>query len=196
MRAAGHATRERILIAATAEFARHGVAGARINRIAADARASKDRLYAYFPGKQVLFEAVVRRWVAEIDERTALRGEDVPGYVGRLFDHYLDHPQSARLQAWIDLDEPKRLGADDLRLTALRPKIDEIRRGQAEGHVDPSWHPADLLIVLLGIARSMALSALAIGKLDGGARGRDAAGIRRAAVVAAQRITEPPSTGG
>ncbi|GAB2684356.1 TetR family transcriptional regulator [Saccharopolyspora gloriosae] len=196
MRAAGHATRERILAAATAEFAARGVAGARINRIATEARASKDRLYAYFPSKQALFDEVVRQWVVDVDERTAVRGDDVAGYVGRLFDHYLDNPQSARLQAWIDLDEPERLAADDLRLTALRPKIDAIRQGQADGHVDASWHPADLLIVLLGIARSMALSALAVGKIDGGPRGRDAAGIRRAAVLAAQRVAEPSSTEG
>ena len=188
MRAAGQATRERILAAAKEEFARHGVAGARINRIAAGDRASKDRLYAYFPSKEELFAEVASRWVAETSERTALRGDDVPGYVGRLFDHYLHDPQSARLQAWLDLDQPVDLTRDDIRFSGLRPKIDEIRSGQATGHIDPSWHAADLLVVLLGIARSMALSALAVGKVGG----RDPDTIRRAAVTAAQRVAEPP----
>ena len=51
MRSAGEATRDRILAAAKDEFATYGLAGARINRIAAQARASKDRLYAYFASK-------------------------------------------------------------------------------------------------------------------------------------------------
>ena len=39
MRSAGEATRDRILAAGKEEFARYGLAGARINRIATDARA-------------------------------------------------------------------------------------------------------------------------------------------------------------
>src|SRR5690606_18846088 len=82
MRAAGEATRERILAAAKAEFAAYGVAGARINRIATAARASKDRLYAYFPGKDELYAAVVERWAAQTTAETALSADDLPGYAG------------------------------------------------------------------------------------------------------------------
>jgi AcrR family transcriptional regulator len=60
MRAAGEATRERIPAAAKEEFARYGFAGARISRISAEAKASKERLYAYFPSKESLFAAVRR----------------------------------------------------------------------------------------------------------------------------------------
>ena len=42
----------RILEAAEAEFTRFGVIGARIDRIAREAHASKERLYAYFGDKQ------------------------------------------------------------------------------------------------------------------------------------------------
>ena len=61
MRSAGEATRDRILAAAKDEFATYGLAGARINRIAAQARASKDRLYAYFASKEELFAAVTEQ---------------------------------------------------------------------------------------------------------------------------------------
>ena len=83
MRAAGRATRERILAAAKAEFAEYGTAGARINRIAAAAQASKDRLYAYFPGKSELYAAVTEQWTTQTTAETALRAEDLPGYVGQ-----------------------------------------------------------------------------------------------------------------
>lgn len=71
--ARGAATRERLLEAATAEFARHGIAGARVERIIDVARTSKAQLYAYFGSKQgnfdVIFEQSLRRiiGVAPID---------------------------------------------------------------------------------------------------------------------------------
>ena len=41
-----------------AEFALHGVDGARINRIAERARAGKERIYAWFGDKDALFDTV------------------------------------------------------------------------------------------------------------------------------------------
>src|SRR6185312_3269195 len=71
MRPAGEATRERILAAAKTEFSARGLAGARINRIATDAHASKERLYAYFPSKEALFAAVTQRLVIDVAEDVA-----------------------------------------------------------------------------------------------------------------------------
>ena len=51
--------RRRILEAATAEFAREGLAGARVDRIAARAGANKRMLYYYFGSKEDLFLAVL-----------------------------------------------------------------------------------------------------------------------------------------
>src|SRR5712691_1278983 len=47
----------RILAAATEEFTKHGIAGARVDRIAAAANSNKAMLYAYFGNKEQLFEA-------------------------------------------------------------------------------------------------------------------------------------------
>jgi len=52
-------TRRRILEAAYREFARHGLAGARVDRIAAAAQANKRAIYDYFGNKQQLFDVVV-----------------------------------------------------------------------------------------------------------------------------------------
>ncbi|MFE3292443.1 TetR family transcriptional regulator [Rhodococcus sp. NPDC059234] len=182
MRSAGEATRDRILVAAKVEFARYGVAGARINRIAAEARASKDRLYAYFASKEELFAEVTRRWVVETTEETALRGDDLAGYTGRLFDNYLAHPENARLQEWADLEAPELVGADDVRTEAVRSKLAEIRRGQRDGYIDPTWNPGELLVVVTGIARSLALPP------QHGKGGREVADRRRAAVDAVRRL--------
>src|SRR3981081_3777227 len=104
MRAAGEATRERILAAAKKEFAQYGLAGARISRISTEAKASKERLYAYFPSKEVLFAVVVGKQLSDVSADTQLRGDDLPGYAGRLFDDYVQHPDNARLGDWLDLE--------------------------------------------------------------------------------------------
>src|SRR6478735_6228888 len=189
MRSAGEATRDRILAAAKEEFARYGVAGARINRIAETARASKDRLYAYFDSKEALFDAVIAQWIAETTEQTALRGDDLPGYAGRLFDDYVAHPENARLQEWADLEMREQIADSDARIRTLRPKADEIRRGQQEGFVDPSWNPGELLLVITDIARTLA-TARGGPKSEGG---RSVEQRRQTAVEAVRRLVRVPA---
>ncbi len=53
-----------ILDAALEEFSRHGFAGARMEDVARKARVSKGTVYLYYPTKQALFEALVRRDIA------------------------------------------------------------------------------------------------------------------------------------
>lgn len=53
-----------ILDAALAEFASHGFEGARVEDIARQAQVSKGTVYLYYPTKQALFEALVRRDIA------------------------------------------------------------------------------------------------------------------------------------
>ena len=59
-------TRARILSAAKAEFASHGLGGARVDRIAAEAGANKRMLYHYFGNKDELFTAVLESAYADI----------------------------------------------------------------------------------------------------------------------------------
>ena len=54
-----------ILRAAAKEFARFGFAGARVDRIAARAKASKRMIYYYFKAKEGLFLAVLNGKLAE-----------------------------------------------------------------------------------------------------------------------------------
>ena len=62
-------TQAAILAAATQEFARHGLGGARVDRIAARAKTNKRMLYYYFGSKEALFLAVLESAYARI--RTA-----------------------------------------------------------------------------------------------------------------------------
>ena len=58
------ATRERILDAATAEFSAHGIAGARVDRIARTAGCNKNLIYIYFENKETLFTTVLQKHLA------------------------------------------------------------------------------------------------------------------------------------
>jgi AcrR family transcriptional regulator len=189
MRSAGEATRDRILVAAKKEFAQRGPAGARINRIAAEAKASKERLYAYFPSKESLFAAVTEQLVTDVAYDTALSGDDIPGYVGRLFDHYVRNPDNARLHDWLGFADTSDDGAE---LAALRGNIDEIRRGQDAGHIDTGWDPAQLLIMVIELTKSMACPKDSARRLLESSRRHNSRGTRRAAAVAAaQSIIAP-----
>lgn len=99
MREAG-GSQARILGAATAEFARFGLGGARVDQIAARAGANKRMLYYYFGNKEDLFLAVREAAYASI--RRAEQGlhlEDLSPEDGirRLVEftwsYYLKHPE-------------------------------------------------------------------------------------------------------
>ena len=98
-------TRERILQAATEEFARYGVAGARVDRIARKAAGNKNLMYMYFGSKERLFNAVLERHLTEVYESVPFTPEDLPGYAGRLFDFSMDHPDLVRLLSWFGLEQ-------------------------------------------------------------------------------------------
>ena len=146
-------TRSRILEAAAAEFARHGIAGARVNRIAEAASANKERIYAYFGDKRRLFDAVIARGLAEAAEATPLDADDIPGSVGRMSEIAPERERLVRLAAWARLEGAQgALPDDDPRLESYRAKLEEIRTAQRMGAVDPSWDPVDLLALLTAVA--------------------------------------------
>jgi len=111
------ATRERILAAATAEFAAHGVAGARIDRIATAAGANKRALYDYFGDKDALFAAVLERQLSECAEAVPVDGGDLGDYAGRLMDYHAAHPEALRLLLWeaLELGDRAPVPAEDVR---------------------------------------------------------------------------------
>jgi AcrR family transcriptional regulator len=59
------ATQARILTAATQEFAKHGLGGARVDRIATRAKSNKRMLYHYFGNKDELFRITVENAYAK-----------------------------------------------------------------------------------------------------------------------------------
>lgn len=193
MRAAGQATHGRIMAAAKAEFTEYGFAGARLNRIATNANASKERLYSYFESKEQLFEAVVAQWINDAPYKVPFSAEDVPGYVAGLFDNIVADPQGARLQRWIELEAPDGMFDNHVLRRIFQAKLDEVRQGQQTGLIDPTWDPMSLLMMLIDIAYSMAASGFGIDRIVGEPLDEHMLADRRAAAAeAARRLVGGP----
>ncbi|MFD5223564.1 TetR family transcriptional regulator [Streptomyces tendae] len=155
-------TRQRIVAAAKEEFARHGIAGARVDRIAKQARTSKERVYAYFRSKEALYAHVAERETTALIEATQLDPADLPGYAGILFDHFTARPDHYRLITWGRLELTDSAddteSADDtspLQAT-IAGKLDKLRDAQRIGLLDPVWDPVDVLALINQIAMTWA----------------------------------------
>ncbi|MDG3009443.1 TetR/AcrR family transcriptional regulator [Rhodococcus sp. D2-41] len=146
----GEATRRRILTAARDEFAAYGLGGARIDRIASEARASKERMYAYFGDKQALFDAVLEESLDRFLDEVPFDAEDVPEYAMRLFDHFVSEPEIQRMLLWGQLqgdgERMHRLGE-----RAAEARIEAIGDAQDRGLIAPQWEPLDLATMVFAV---------------------------------------------
>ncbi|MFI1352836.1 TetR family transcriptional regulator [Streptomyces sp. NPDC020898] len=146
------ATKARILQAATEEFAAHGIAGARVDRIAAAASANKNLIYVYFFNKDGLFDAVFDAHVGRGLDMVPFTPDDLPDYAGRLFDFYQKHPEVLRLATWHRLER----GGDGERDPAVAAptrsdKLAALEAVQRERGGTPGFAPATLLTLVLAI---------------------------------------------
>ena len=94
------ATRDAILSAATDEFAQHGLAGARVDRIAERAGINKRMLYYYFGQKEGLFLAVLEgayQRIREEERQLNLTQVEPTEAIRRLvaftWNYYIAHPK-------------------------------------------------------------------------------------------------------
>ena len=182
------ATKARILAAATSEFAAHGIAGARVDRIAASAQANKNMIYIYFGGKEQLFDAVFSAAIDQLLETVPIDVDDLPGYAGSLFDHAERHPELSRLARWQGLERPPGLSLDAA-LSGTRNKIQAIAAAQHAGTLVSTLTPDQLLAMLLSIATAWSAGAPELVDME---VSEDVTAARRAAVVwAIERLTAP-----
>jgi len=149
---AGEASRRRLLDAATAEFATYGIAGARIDRISANANVNKAQIYKYYRSKDELFDAVFAEHLDVIVETVPVTGDDLPGYAVRLYDAYLVRPELVRLATWARLERTPVGDLYHFMPGHDEQKIRSIADAQAEGLVDPAVAPADVLAIVTTIS--------------------------------------------
>lgn len=134
-------TRQRILDAAVIEFADYGIAGARVDRIAAAAGSNKQLIYHYFGSKEGLFRAVLDQELKQASEGVALDPDDLEAYAGLYFDFAMAHPRLMRLIAWRGLEASGPEGEGSL----ASHKVELIAQAQDQGTVSSSFSPEFIL---------------------------------------------------
>lgn len=156
------ATRARILAAATAEFAKNGLGGARVDAIAARARSNKRMLYHYFGSKEGLFTAVVEE--AYKDIRTAeqkLELDSLPAekalekLITFTWNYYLENPEFITLVNSENLHKARHIKGSRLIREISGPFVAMVekllRRGVKEGVFRAGVDPVQLNITIAAI---------------------------------------------
>jgi AcrR family transcriptional regulator len=177
------ATKMRILDAATAEFAEYGLAGARVDRIAAGAGANKQLIYAYFGGKEDLFDSVLEANISVLLETVPFTADDLPAYAATLFDFAIAHPQLVRLVRWHQLERPGVMNQLPQTASSNKRKLDALAAAQTAGTVSDALTADQLFALLLTLIHGAAETHVASG---------DGLAIQRETLVAGvRRLTSP-----
>ncbi|SDP10085.1 TetR/AcrR family transcriptional regulator [Actinacidiphila guanduensis] len=171
------ATRARLLDAAYDEFVSHGLAGARVDRIAKAAPANKQAIYAYFGSKDELFDAVLGARLRVLADMVPFTPSDLGAYAGALFDAFVDDPGLIRLTQWKALERPEASAGE---LEAHLEKAREV----AEARGATLEAAMDALMIALSAAQAWLFTPPAI-RNPGGADEQTRRLRHREAVVAA-----------
>jgi AcrR family transcriptional regulator len=148
-------TKRRLLDAARDEFGEYGIAGARVERIAAAAGCNKALIYAYFDNKDALFDAAFAEHVQGHLDRVNFDGTDLPAYAGRLFDIFEDDPTVIRLASWYRLERSTGPGLAAV-IFANETRLENLRQAQKEGQLTDRWDATALLVLVQSIASAWA----------------------------------------
>jgi len=148
-------TKANILQVAEAEFGEKGLAGARIDEIAAATRTSKRMIYYYFGSKEGLYLAVLEesyRRVREVEGELHLEDLEPEDALRRLvaftFDHHLHHESYIRIVMSENIHRGQYI-AQSRRIQDLNvPAIDAVRklyeRGVKSGVFRKGLDPVDI----------------------------------------------------
>ncbi|MBN8749992.1 MAG: TetR family transcriptional regulator [Variovorax sp.] len=151
-----------ILLAARDEFANHGLAGARVDRIAERADVNKRLIYYYFGSKDDLFLAVLERTYADIreaEQRLHLDEvepvEAIRQLISFTWHYYLEHPEfitllnSENLHKAVHLKRSDRIQEMNSPLVQLLDGI--LERGRREHLFHAGIDPIQLYISIASL---------------------------------------------
>lgn len=133
---------DRILAAALAEFAEHGFAGARVDRVARTARVNKAMLYYHFGSKAGLYRAAIQRMlgglVARLEAVTHAAGpaaDKLDRFIDTFVEMGTDEPSVAPIMLREVVEGASRLDRDTFLLLAriVSTMSTIVRQGQQDG---------------------------------------------------------------
>jgi TetR/AcrR family transcriptional regulator len=156
-------TRRKLLAAAKMEFANKGLAGARVNAIAARARLNKQLVYHYFGSKEKLYVAVLedayaafRAREAALPTRKLEPEEAVVRLAGLLFDSFRDLREEVAVIADENIHQARHVRNSERVKQLHQPLIlmmeDIVTRGERKGVFRRGIEPIRLFILLLSLS--------------------------------------------
>ncbi len=138
-------TKQRILQAAIAEYARYGLDGARVDRIAKRAKSNKRMIYYYFGTKSqlyrealnVVYQSIVKAMEGPIGE---VQADDPITRIEKLieayFRHLSAHPEYAAMISWENLQQGRNVeNANVERIT--HPMVERVWKILEENNLLP-----------------------------------------------------------
>ncbi len=148
-------TKLNILEVATREFAEHGLAGARIDEIAAKTKSSKRMIYYYFGDKEGLYLQVLELAYGRVRALESTQDLDHLAPLAALrrlveltFDHHTTHEDFIRLVMIENIHHGSYLSQSrairELNTTAIDTVARLYQRGVASGDFRPGLDPVDL----------------------------------------------------
>jgi TetR/AcrR family transcriptional regulator len=147
-------TREMVLEHSTKEFSTHGFDGARVDRIAARCRLSKNTLYYHFKSKDGLITAVMENLYAKLrsrQEETIVPSKDpefaLRHIIRQTFQAFVDNPEIIRLLNEENLHKARHIKKSGVLRELYDPLVDQLggvlkvgaRDGTFRPHIDPVW---------------------------------------------------------
>ena len=156
------ATQARILVAATQEFSKHGLGGARVDRIATRAKSNKRMLYHYFGNKDELFRITVENAYAQFRNAEAALQLDnmepvmaIRRLVAFTWDYFLENPEFITLVNSENLHKAKHLKASKTTPDMSRKFVGRmqslLKRGELAGVFRQDLDPVQVNISIAAI---------------------------------------------
>ena len=151
-----------ILEVATREFAAHGLAGARIEKIQQQTRTSKRMIYYHFGSKEGLYRAVIERafeMAREVDKdfdpQKGTPEQALKQIANNAFEAFTQNPSFVRLLTFENLSGAPYIRqsqhASRLNRLAMADLESVLKRGYADGSIRKDVKPLDVYINMVGL---------------------------------------------
>ena len=151
-----------ILEVATREFAAHGLAGARIEKIQQQTRTSKRMIYYHFGSKEGLYRAVIERAFEiarevdkDFDPQKGTPEQALKQIANNAFEAFTQNPSFVRLLTFENLAGAPYIRqsqhASRLNRMAMADLESVLKRGHADGSIRKDIKSLDVYINLVGL---------------------------------------------
>jgi len=166
----GERTRRRLLDIAVRRFAADGFRRTSVSDIAREAGLTPAAAYAYFAGKEGLFQAAVDTDAGALIE--AARSAAAEGasardqlflFVGELRERVDDHPLARRVLSGLEPEVASRLLTIPSLVALTAALADELTEAQGAGDIRPDVDPAEVAVGLETIVLALLMAELQTG---------------------------------